>query len=189
MAKIEDIPVLTNPQLIDKVIRDIQVGLKANLSWLTYAFGKAQRLVKIINGKKYFTPNVYAGKESYIEVSPTSDYGNFSFFFIDDPQEIEWQPKIQGRLNANFSLIFWFNIDRIEGAEGRNIEFVKSEILKTLNSKVWVKNGRFEISKIYELSENVYKGFSLDEIENQFLMHPFCGLRFTGNLTINESCY
>jgi len=189
MAKIDDIPVLTNPQLIDKVLYDIQVGLKENLDWLSYAFGKAQRLVKIISGKKYFTPNVYAGKESYIEVSPTSDYGNFSFFFIDDPQEMIWNPRVQGKLSVNYSLIFWFNIDRIEGAEDRNLEFVKSEILKTLNSKIFLQNGRFDVSKIYELSENVYKGFTLDEIDNQFLMHPFCGLRFTGNLTINESCY
>ena len=41
---------------------------------------------------------------------------------------------------------------------------------------------------IYELAENVYRGFTLDEIDNQFLMHPFGGFRFEGVLSVNQPC-
>ena len=189
MAKIDKIPVISNPQLIDKVIADVQKGLTDNLSWLNHAFGRAQRLVKEINTKKIFTPNVYAGGKDYIEVSPDANIGNFSFFTIDDPQLVDWQPKIPGDIAVNYSLIVWFNVDRIPGAENRNTEFVKSEILKTLNGKFWLKSGRLNVTKIYEQAENIYRGFSLDEIDNQFLMHPYCGFRFSGEMTINETCY
>lgn len=189
MAKIERIPIIANPQLIDRVIAEVQKGLTDNLSWLNHAFGRSQKLVKIIQGKRIIMPNVYAGGKDYIEVSPDANIGNFSFFVIDDPQTVIWQNKIPGDITVIYSLIIWFNIDRIPGAENRNTEFVKSEILKTLNGKIWLKSGRLNVTKIYEQAENIYRGFSLDEIDNQFLMHPYCGFRFSGEMTINETCY
>lgn len=189
MAKIERIPIIANPQLIDRVIAEVQKGLTDNLSWLNHAFGRSQKLVKIIQGKRIITPNVYAGGKDYIEVSPDANIGNFSFFVIDDPQTVIWQNKIPGDITVMYSLIVWFNVDRIPGAENRNTEFVKSEILKTLNGKFAIKSGRLNVTKIYEQSENIYRGFSLDEIDNQFLMHPYCGIRFSGEMFINETCY
>jgi len=189
MAKISKIPILANPQLIDRVISDIQKGLIANLSWLDYAFGRSQKLTTTIQGNKIMTPTVYAGDKDYIDVSPDAQIGNFCFFTIDDPQTVMWQTKIPGDIEVEYSLIFWFNIDKISGAENRNTEYVKSEILKTLNGKFQLKSGRLNVTKIYEQAENIYRGFTLDEIDNQYLMHPYAGFRFAGNMIINESCY
>lgn len=188
MAVISKIPTIPNPQLIDRVIADIQTGLATNLGWLDYSFGRAQKLIKDINGKKYSTPNVYAGGNEYLEVSPDANIGNFSFFQIDDPQFMDWQPKIRGKLTVNYSLIFWFDTRKISGAENRNTEYVKAEVLKVLNGGFWLKSGRINVTKIYEQAENIYKGYSLEEVDNQFLMHPFAGFRLTGEMTINESC-
>lgn len=188
MAIIEKIPIIQNPQLLDKVIGDIQTGLASNIGWLDHSFGKAQKLIKDINGKKYYTPNVYAGGNEYLEVSPDAKIGNFSFFQIDDPQYMEWQPKIRGALRTYYSLIFWFDLRTIPGAENRNTEFVKAEVLKVLNGGFWLKSGRINVSRIYEQAENIYKGYSLDEVDNQFLMHPFAGFRLYGELFINENC-
>ena len=194
MVKNERTPIITNPELIDRVIGDIQKGLADKLPWLDYAFGKAQRLVKIINNKRYYTPNVYAGKKpsgeyNYLGVSPDAKIGNFSFFQIDDPQIMDWEPNIRGKIDAPFGLIFWFDMRKVRpGDESRNTEAVKAEILKVLNGGIWVKSGRIVINKIYEQAENIYKGYTLDEVDNQFLMHPYAGMRFDGILTINESC-
>lgn len=189
MAKIDKIPVIANPHLIDRVIADIQKGLTDNLDWLDYAFGKAQRLTKLVNNKRIITPNVYAGGNDYVEVTPDANIGNFSFFTIDDPQTVDWQPKIPGDLKVTYSLIFWFDIRKITGADNRNMEFVKSEILKTLNGKFRIKAGRINVTKIYELNENIYRGYTLDEIDNQYLQHPYGGFRITGEMTIDETCY
>lgn len=188
MIKIDKIPVISNPQLTDIVIAEVQKGLVDNLSWLNHAFGRAQKLVKQIETNKYYTPNVYAGGKNYIDVSPSNDLGNYSFFVIDDPQYIDWQPRMPGDITVSYSLILWCNIDKITGAENRNIEFVKSEILKALN-KIFLVSGRLTVSKIYDQAENVYKGFTLDEISNQYLMHPYYGLRIVGEIKTNESCY
>jgi hypothetical protein len=41
---------------------------------------------------------------------------------------------------------------------------------------------------VYERAENVFEGYSLDEVDNQFLMQPFAGLRITGELIVDEEC-
>lgn len=190
MAKSNQAPIIENPQLIDKVLGQIQTGLIDQIGWLDVAYGRAQRLVKEINGKKYFTPNVYSGKnKDYVPVSPDSHKGNFSFFWIDDPQNIDWIPNQQGAINTRFSIIFWMDLRKVLGsANDRNTEVIKIEILKALNGRIGLTDGRISISRIYEQAENIYKGFSLDEITNQFLMHPYYGFRFEGDLFINEPC-
>lgn len=184
--------------MIDYVIGQIQTALVGNLDWLDAAFGRAQRLVKILpNGKRITTPNVYCGGldgkgvNDYIEVSPDSQIGNFSFCLVDDPEDLDWERGEQMRQRVPFSIVFWFDLrtifwDRNE----RNTEWVKAQILQLLNGRTgWVlPSGRVRFNRIYEQAQNIYRGFSLDEVDNQFLMHPYAGLRFEGELTIDMPC-
>ena len=124
-----------------------------------------------------------------MEISPSSDIGNFCFFWVDDPQNVSWEAKINVGIKTNFSLIFWFNFNRIyNSADQRNKEELKKQILDVLNGGFWLKKGRITVNRIYELSENIFRGFSLDETENQFLMQPYGGFRFEGMLEVSESC-
>lgn len=190
MEKNNNAPIIDNPVLIDKVIGNIQLGLIDNIGWLDKAFGRAQRLVKIIEGKKYFTPNVYTGiGNDYQCVSPDSNIGNFCFFWVDDPQTLDWVPNEQGVFKIPISIIFWFDLRRVyNDGNNRNTEALKLEVIKTLNGGFLLRNGRIRIKRIYEQAEHIYKGFTLDEVSNQFLMHPFGGFRLEGELTINEPC-
>lgn len=190
-------PVIPNAVMLDAVIGKIQQGLVNNLLWLDAAFGRAQRLTKNIEGKRIVTPNVYCGgwnghgPNDYIEVSPDAKIGNFSYFEVDDPQTIDPGPWAR-QIKAPFSLIVWFDLTRVYGSRtNRNTEKIKSDILHILNGRAdfHLTNGRIVINKIYERAENIYKGYTLSEIDNQFLMHPFAGLRFEGLLEFDELCY
>lgn len=190
-------PVIPNAVMLDAVIGEIQQGLVNNLSWMDAAFGRAQRLTKNIEGKRIVTPNVYCGgwnghgPNDYIEVSPDAKIGNFSYFEVDDPQTIDPGPWAR-QIKAPFSLIVWFDLTRVYGSRtNRNTEKIKSDILHILNGRAdfHLTNGRIVINKIYERAENIYKGYTLSEIDNQFLMHPFAGLRFEGLLEFDELCY
>lgn len=184
-------PKIDNPRLIDKTIADMQDGLVESLPWLNKAFGRAQRLVKKINNRDYYSPNVYADKNNYIIVNPDSKIGNFCFFYMDDPQEIKTQnvPGSTGLIKGNCSIIFWFDLRTIfNDVSNRNTEFVKEQILKALNGGFWLKSGRFTVERVHELAENIYRGFSLEEVDNQFLMHPFAGFRFSGEIIVFENC-
>jgi hypothetical protein len=83
-------PKKSNPQLLDRVVGEIQDALIAGLPWLNFAFGIAERLVHEINGKEYYLPNVYRAENDYIEISPDDkDLHNHSFFTVDEPQYLD----------------------------------------------------------------------------------------------------
>lgn len=195
---IKTAPIIPNAVMLDRVIGEIQKGLIEGLPWLDAAFGRSQKLVKTIDGKRYVTPNVYCGglegkgKNDYLEVSPDSNIGNFSFFVIHDPETIATFPGQPAEIKAPFSLIFWFDLRTIYGSDtNRNTELIKAQILKILNGRTpWhLSGGRILINKSYERAENIYNGFTLDENFNQYMMHPYGGLRLDGVLEFTEYCY
>lgn len=188
MAPNKQYPVIPGATMFDLTIADIQKGLIENIPWLNYAFGKAQRLGKKIGDRIYYTPNVYSHSNEYIPVSPDSGLGNFCFFNIEDPQTLIVDPGLRADISTKVSIVFWVDLRTIPGAENRNTEAIKNELLQALNSKIWIKSGRLKLGQIWERSENVYKGYTLDEIDNQFLMHPYYGFRFEGTLTIQQPC-
>ena len=182
--------------MLDRVIGEIQTGLTENISWLDVAFGRAQRLAKMMNGKRIITPNVYCGgwnghgPNDYIEVSPDSKIGNFSFFEVEDPQTIDAGPWAR-EIKAPFSLIVWFDLTRIyDSAANRNTEKLKADILHVLNGRAgWhLSEGRVTVTRIYERAENIYRSYTLSEIDNQFLLYSFAGFRFEGVLEFAELC-
>lgn len=183
-------PVVGHPELLDRILGNIQEGLAENLAWLDKAFGKAERLVKYDNfRKRIYTPCVYDTGNEYREVLPDSGIGNFSFFVVNDPQEVDWLPNVSVGIVATASLIVWFDFRRIFGSPDiRDIEQVKKQILDVLNGGFWLKAGGLKVTRIWERAENIYKGFSLDEVDNQFLMQPYGGLRFDIELKIKETC-
>lgn len=191
-------PILPEPILADAMIAELQQVLLANLPWLDAAFGRSQRLTKKMNGKTIITPNVYCGNwrghgpNDYIEVSPDSKIGNFCFFEVNDPEIVDWNYRQQMDIETPFSLIFWFDTRRIfDEAANRDIAHLKNQLLTLLNGRSGMRlynGGRLLINRIYERAENIYRGYTLSEIDNQFLMHPFGGLRFDGVIKMLQPC-
>lgn len=182
-------PRQSNPQLLDRVIEKIQTALADNLPWLNFAFGRAERLKKDIGGRVYFLPSVYVGNNEYEKITPDDrQLGNYAFCTVDEPQFVEWVNGQDNTIRATLNVIVWVDMRTVEPTDERNRELVKRDILRALNGKVDVKDGRFKINQIYEHAEHIFEGFTLDEIDNQFLMHPFCGWRFRGDLTIIDYC-
>lgn len=191
-----NVPIIPNAVMLDRVLAGIQERLAEGLPWLDAAFGRAQRLTKQMNGRRIVTPNVYCGgwnghgPNDYIEVSPDAHIGNFSFFVVDDPQTIDVGPWDR-TITTPFALVVWFDLRRVYGEENnRNTEYIKAQILRLLGGRGGgiLPHGRLTVARIYEQNENIYRGFSLSEIDNQYLMHPFAGMRFEGELQYDELC-
>lgn len=177
------------PHLFDKPIGHLQDALADNIQWLEHIFGRCERLIKVINGRRYFTPNWYMGNDEYLLLTPDQDFGCYAFFVVDEPERVQWAAGLRSTLSAPFSLIVWADMRLADyGGDTRDTEGAKQEILQTLNGRAWVRDGSFVITRIYEHAENVFRGFTLDEVDNQFLMSPFAGWRFEGELTIKNDC-
>lgn len=190
-------PTIPGAVMADKVIAQIQQGLVDGLPWLDVAFGRAQRITRMVEGRQVVTPNVFCGgwnghgKNDYIEVSPDSHIGNFAFFDLEDPQTLDtsvWSRQV----SVPFSVIFWFDLRKIyTNGENRNVAFLEAQVLDLLNGRGgWhLEEGRVALTRIYERVENIYRGYTLSEVDNQFLMHPFAGFRIEGVLAFNEFCF
>ena len=176
------------PYLFDRIIQNLQDEL-GGLSWLDHIFGRAERLVKMKNGARYYTPNVYRGKDDYIQLLPDNmELGNYCFFVLDDPQTISLPMGLQNRVKTPFSLIVWVDMRQVGATyDDRNTEQLKEQLIKTIR-RAWIKKGAVTLAKVYEKAENVFQGFSLDEVDNQYLMAPYAGFRITGEMQIDEEC-
>ena len=194
-----------NPVLLDKVIQDIQSTLAEKLKWLNYAFGRAYKLVEHNNdGSKFIYPAAYVGNSDYVSLLPNDNFGNFCWFDLYDPQEITAVVQSLPQFTFSGAVVFWFNLNSIfADSDAMYVEEVKDDIVRVLTGSGLIKNeGRLTLTKIYERFENIYKGYALEKIYNtfiykgqniqdidkQFFMHPYAGLRFEFTITTRELC-
>lgn len=179
--------------LLDKLCKELAEGIREPLM-LDNSFGRAERLTRLtMDGKRIYTANVYNGDAAngneYTEVLPSDNLGNYAFFFAHDPEEVDNTDNVSVGVKATVSLILWYDCRKMYDALNvRSRDAVKAKVLDLLNGGVTPRAGHFRVQKVYELAENIWRGFSYDEIDNQFLMHPYCGLRLEGIMTVNQNC-
>jgi hypothetical protein len=99
--------------------------------------------------------------------------------------------QMEVRVKSPFSLIVWVDMRRVEKkmqlADQRNTEYIKEQVLGVIET-AFLKKGAVKVTKIYQRAENVFQGFTLDEVDNQFLMSPFAGFRFEGEMIVTNDC-
>lgn len=189
MNNIPKAPKPANPVLIDRVLAHLQDLLIEKIGWIDYAFGRVQRLVTKRDRKEYYYPGIYIGKNEYINVLPDNSLGNRTFFISDDPQQIEFTPRRYNVIKSPVSLVLWYDLSSIyKGSNERNTEEIKQQILRVLTNAVMPDASRIELIKMYEQAENIFKGYSIKEIDTQYLMQPYAGLRIDMNLIYRELC-
>ena len=179
------------PRLFDEAVGYLQQALQGDAMFSQYLdniFGIAERTVKQINGRNYFSPSWFVNGYDYINLLPDDKLGNYVFFTLDEPQEIEHEQGLQNRYTCGFNIILWAKFDSISDEYGdRNREAVKSDFLRVIEG-AWMRRGYFHIDRIYERAENVFQGFTTDEVDNQYMMQPYYGYRFHGEITISDIC-
>ena len=193
------------PVLLDKVIQDIQDSLNERLPWLDIVFGKAHKLVDHrLEGDKFIYPAAYVGNSEYVSLLPNDNFGNFAWFDIYDPQDVISIIHSNPQFTFSGAIIFWYNATSIYQDDSMMYtEEIKNEIINALTTPGLIKQtGRLEIKRIYEGFENIYKGYSLEKIYNnfsykgddiqsidkQFFMHPYSGIRIEFEITTRELC-
>lgn len=184
-----------NPVLLDRVLQNVQKSLLDKLSWLNYAFGKSYKIVDYRDGGKVVYPAVYNGSGEYISLLPNDIFGNFSWFDIYDPQDVIDNIQSRPQLTFNGALVFWFDLSSIyEDDSVMHTEEVKNEILKLLTTPGFAGvSSKISIDRIYENPENIYKGYLRageipENIDKQFFMYPYAGLRIEFTIKTREIC-
>lgn len=194
-----------DPVLLDKILQDMQKSLMNRLKWLNYAFGRAYKLVEHRpDGNKFIYPAMYNGNSEYVSLLPNDNFGNFSWFDIYDPQRITQVVQSLPQYTFSGAIIFWYDLSSIyEDETVLHTEEVKDEIIRVLTTPGLITTiGKLVINDIYERFENIYKGYSIEKIYNnytykgegiqdidkQFFMYPYAGIRIEFTLTTRELC-
>lgn len=181
-----------NPVLLDKVLQDIQKALKEKLSWLDYAFGKAYKLVENgPDGIGSVYPACYNGNGEYVSLLPNDNLGNFSWFDIYDPQEITQVTPSLPQYTYRGAIVFWYDLSSIYAdASVLYTEEIKEELIKLLTTPgITGTPGRLEITGVHERLENIYRDYSIQNTDRQFLMYPYAGIRLEFTLKTRGLCY
>lgn len=194
-----------DPVLLDKILQDMQKSLMNRLKWLNCAFGRAYKLVEHRpDGNKFIYPAMYNGNGEYVSLLPNDNFGNFSWFDIYDPQKIIEVVQSLPQYTFSGAIIFWYDLSSIyEDETVMHTEEVKDEIMRVLTTPGLITTtGKLVINDIYERFENIYKGYSIEKIYNnytykgegiqdidkQFFMYPYAGIRVEFTLTTRELC-
>lgn len=194
-----------DPVLLDKILQDMQKSLMNRLKWLNCAFGRAYKLVEHKpDGNKFIYPAMYNGNGEYVSLLPNDNFGNFSWFDIYDPQKITEVVQSLPQYTFSGAIIFWYDLSSIyEDETVMHTEEVKDEIMRVLTTPGLITTtGKLVINDIYERFENIYKGYSIEKIYNnytykgegiqdidkQFFMYPYAGIRIEFTLTTRELC-
>lgn len=199
MKGVREVP--TSDVLVEGAIRDISEAL-SSLMWMNKVFGRAYRLVRYdADGDKTVYPAAYNGNGDYITLEPSDDYGNFAWFDIYDPQEIDMQENNTTGVVYDMALVCWYN----QKSVGFDEYEIKTELIKAELIELLTKNGLFrtvrakvELERIYEDPVNVYKSYSMEKIYNRFdyagteeqdkfsFMYPYACIRIDFRLKIRH---
>ena len=174
----------TNPKMFDRAVLPIQKALASAFPWLDHSIGICETLIDKKDKKPFKSANLYIGNGQYEQIMPCEELGNFSFFYLRDPQT--FGAKDKNLVKSPFSLVFWYNLmDVLPEGDERNREQSKGQILGVLNN---LHIAGFSVTRIYEKPDNVFADFSYEPTSNQFLMHPFTGMRIDGELIARMDC-
>jgi hypothetical protein len=146
-------------------------------------YGRAERLKRYDNGQQNIVPILYQSNGNYEDMRPC-DRGNNSFWYVHDGQTVLNSDKgLLPKIRATVSVIFWFGFAK----DYRATEEVKNKILWFLNN-VEIPNATLKVERIWEESENVFADFTLADDNVQYMMHPYGGLRYECEITVQQEC-
>lgn len=182
------VPKPDNPVMVDRIIGKLQDALAEGVGWLDYVFGRAQRLVTLQDKSEWYYPGVYVGGDEYLDVLPGQCMGNRVFFNTDDPELLVKQGRFL-HMERTVGLVCWYDLSTIyAGTTARNTEAVKWKLLDTLDRIVLPTGMRMSMAKVYDRAENIFREYSLREVDSQYLMQPYGGVRIDMDLVYREAC-
>lgn len=200
MSNIERIPTKNSPKLFEAVIQEMQVQMGAGLAWLNHVFGKSEKTAvdysvlrqyyqKHEHKEAYYLPSVYVGGGKYESIVPDRrDWGNYAFFYMEEPQELSGGRRVPPYfdLEGTVNVIVWGDSRDIEAEDDRNLESIKKQVIDVLGG-MHLTAGRVEWERIYE-REDVFKEYSMSEMDGQYLMYPYFAFRIKGKIVCNSGC-
>lgn len=185
-------PLIENPVNIDRPIQSLQQKI-ATLGWVSKSFGRAYESRKVNQATKQVSvyPQVWQGLGmDLLEVLPNDNLQSQSFFKVEEPIEcIRYRDGAWNTMQARVSLIFWFNLERIDpNIDYSYAELLKGQVQRLLTNHTFDTGDGIRILRTWETAKNVFAGYTLQEVRDQELVYPYGGFRFECEMFYIENC-
>lgn len=172
---------------IDAAIYSLQTALATKFSWMK-VFHRAYpfREKNMETGRKYDIPKVWIGGNEYMNILPNDFLKGQAFFVLTGEEDVKvFNPSTDMDIEVSVSLIIWVNTSQIPGhVQGPSIANLKADVLELIGSADHVLKIK---SFTDQDAEEIFDGFTIDDIDTQYLMLPYAGLRVNMILKYNYS--
>jgi hypothetical protein len=161
------------------------------LSWLQYAFGLSDRLVEFRDGKEFVFPAIFQSLNSQDPYSlMPSDISDAYSFWVKDP-EANFSKNNPARYYYEISCIFYMDLRQI--APTTNFKTTKTKIRQDIIEffRVHQYAGFGVINPLRIIDDDivqVYKGFSVNQLDNIFKQLPKYAIRFDFEFSFLKVC-
>lgn len=140
--------------------------VSGGLSWLTYSYGLADRLVEFRDGKEFVYPAIYQDINSRDPHScmPNDVPDAFSFWVKEDVKIND-----PARAYYNISCIFYMDLRQIAPTDNykKSKSKVRQDILEFFRVHKYMGEGVWSLVKITDDDiTQVYKGFTVNQLDN-----------------------
>lgn len=181
MSKIH---LVENPVSVEAVIEDLQNVLKKEVDWLDNIFPLSTKIMLRENKLDRYLPVYLPENGNHINLLPQRELGNYCFFTLDTPENILYQNGGFYMIKCNVSIVVHLNLNNV----GVRLEQVKREFTRILSYRSWLTSGSFELKNVFDRHEEIWKGYTLSEVENQHKMYPYNSIRLSGTLLTKAEC-
>lgn len=181
------IPTISAPTGLDAVTERIRIAIAA-ISWMAKSWGRAWEFKeKNANDKTIRVPKVYTGEGEYLNVLPNDFLKSQSFIACKGPEEWEQFNRHDGSMKSRkLSLIIWVNLKEINPS--KDYIFI-DELKKDVENVLKVHPDILKITGYYdEKAEDVFDGYTIEDVDTQYLMYPYSGMRFNFTVNYPEAC-
>jgi len=176
---------------LDNKIQDISQDMQNSLLWLSQCFGLADRAVEFRDGKEYIYPACYNDK-NYIDPQTMMPNDTISAFCF-------WVKEADLRLSNNnpvrnyykISCIFYMDLRRL--APYDNYKSIKTQIRQDIMDffRTHIYGGYGVLVPVRIIDDDltqVYKGFSVSQLDNVWRQLPKYALRYDFDFAFLMSC-
>lgn len=168
-------------ETIDNKIDEVKIGL-ALLPYFSQCFGRAFKFREKTSDKKTkISPAVILQGNDLNIIRPNDKQSGVAFFYVKSPANYQnYTPASNNEMKFTVDLVMWFNSTMIAGWEG--LESALQEIKALISSYP-----AFSMVQITYEAEQIYDGFTLEEVEKQYFCHPYYGAKITFNVNFFEN--
>lgn len=187
------VPTFTGLKNIDLRLQNMAAYIGADITWLDYSFGLADRITQQRDEPYTFPAAWMSNTIDPFDCMPNDQY-TYSFWLASDLTSLEYPDEYSVNkvplIQQDVSVVFFVDLRHVSKSSSYNItrSQCRQDIMDSLNAMSGVGANFTPTGYIENDMADIYDGFSIEAIDNQKKELPFWAIRVNGTLSFRPDC-